>query len=217
MTYSNSKGCAELVTAAYRASYFPPAAWARHGIALASARAGNAIGGGDWTADQLIPDLVRAFAAGQACAIRSPDAVRPWRGRAAPSVDAALDLVGISHLGDAKPSELPAGHQKLVGIARGLASDGRVVFLDEPAAGLDHSESDVLSSHLRRVVDAGITVLLVEHDMRLVFAVSDRVAVLDQGRLIAEGSPDDVRQNPAVIAAYLGTTVAVETPEEALR
>lgn len=77
--YSNSKGCAELVTGAYRQSYFPPAALARHGVALASARAGNAIGGGDWTPDQLIPDLVRAFTAGQACRIRSPRAIRPWQ------------------------------------------------------------------------------------------------------------------------------------------
>jgi CDP-glucose 4,6-dehydratase len=77
--YSNSKGCAELVTAAYRRSYFPPAAADRHRVALASARAGNAIGGGDWTPDQLIPDLVRAFASGRACLIRSPGGVRPWQ------------------------------------------------------------------------------------------------------------------------------------------
>jgi CDP-glucose 4,6-dehydratase len=72
--YSNSKGCAELVTTAYRESFLDSA-----GIALASARAGNAIGGGDWTSDQLVPDLMRAFLAGQACPIRSPSAVRPWQ------------------------------------------------------------------------------------------------------------------------------------------
>lgn len=77
--YSNSKGCAELVTTSFRQSYFPPAALGRHGVALASARAGNAIGGGDWTADQLIPDLVRAFLADQPCLIRSPDGIRPWQ------------------------------------------------------------------------------------------------------------------------------------------
>lgn len=77
--YSNSKGCAELVTHAYRTSFFPIERLDRHGVALASVRAGNAIGGGDWTPDQLIPDLVRAFHAGRACAIRSPDAVRPWQ------------------------------------------------------------------------------------------------------------------------------------------
>jgi CDP-glucose 4,6-dehydratase len=77
--YSNSKGCAELVTAAYRESFFPPASLERHGIALASARAGNAIGGGDWTGDQLIPDLMRAFLAGQSCLIRNPSAIRPWQ------------------------------------------------------------------------------------------------------------------------------------------
>lgn len=77
--YSNSKGCAELVTTAYRQSYFRPGSAEAHGVALASARAGNAIGGGDWTADQLIPDLVRAFVARQPCRIRSPHGVRPWQ------------------------------------------------------------------------------------------------------------------------------------------
>jgi CDP-glucose 4,6-dehydratase len=77
--YSNSKGCAELVTAAYRESFFSPASFQDHGIALASARAGNVIGGGDWTSDQLIPDLMRAFLAGQSCLIRNPSAVRPWQ------------------------------------------------------------------------------------------------------------------------------------------
>ena len=77
--YSNSKGCAELVTTSFRQSYFPPGDISRHGVALASARAGNAIGGGDWTADQLIPDLIRAFQAGRACLIRSPGGIRPWQ------------------------------------------------------------------------------------------------------------------------------------------
>jgi CDP-glucose 4,6-dehydratase len=77
--YSNSKGCAELVTGAYRDSFFPPESFDRHGIALASARAGNAIGGGDWTKDQLIPDLMRAFLANDSCMIRNPSAIRPWQ------------------------------------------------------------------------------------------------------------------------------------------
>jgi CDP-glucose 4,6-dehydratase len=77
--YSNSKGCAELVTTAYRESFFPPQAIADHGVALASARAGNAIGGGDWTCNQLISDLMRAFLAGRPCLIRNPSAIRPWQ------------------------------------------------------------------------------------------------------------------------------------------
>jgi len=77
--YSNSKACAELVTAAYRESFFPPAALEQHGIALGSARAGNAVGGGDWTKDQLIPDLMRAFLSGNPCLIRNPGATRPWQ------------------------------------------------------------------------------------------------------------------------------------------
>jgi len=77
--YSNSKGCAELVTTAYQQSFFPPAQIQQHQVALGSARAGNAIGGGDWTSDQLIPDLMRAFLAGKPCLIRNPAAYRPWQ------------------------------------------------------------------------------------------------------------------------------------------
>jgi CDP-glucose 4,6-dehydratase len=77
--YSNSKACAELVTSAYRDSYFSPATFAKHGVALGSARAGNVIGGGDWTADQLVPDLIRSFLGGKPCLIRNPVAIRPWQ------------------------------------------------------------------------------------------------------------------------------------------
>jgi len=77
--YSNSKGCAELVTTAYQQSFFPPAQIKQHQVALGSARAGNAVGGGDWTSDQLIPDLMRSFLAGKACLIRNPEAYRPWQ------------------------------------------------------------------------------------------------------------------------------------------
>src|SRR5215472_15168046 len=77
--YSNSKSCAELVTSAYRSSFFPPEGFKDHGVALASARAGNVIGGGDWTANQLIPDLMRAFLAGRPCLIRNPAGIRPWQ------------------------------------------------------------------------------------------------------------------------------------------
>jgi CDP-glucose 4,6-dehydratase len=77
--YSNSKGCAELVTTAYQESFFPVSSFDSHGVALASARAGNAIGGGDWTKDQLIPDLIKAFLSNQSCLIRNPSALRPWQ------------------------------------------------------------------------------------------------------------------------------------------
>lgn len=77
--YSSSKGCAELATAAMRSSFFHPAAWSEHKVGVASARAGNVIGGGDWAADRLVPDLIRAFTGGQAARVRRPDAVRPWQ------------------------------------------------------------------------------------------------------------------------------------------
>jgi branched-chain amino acid transport system ATP-binding protein len=106
---------------------------------------------------------------------------------------------------DRPPQQLAHGHQKLVGLARALASSPRLLCLDEPAAGLDSAESRRLGSRLLDTVHEGLGVLLVDHDMTLVFAVCDYVYVLQFGQLIAEGSPADVRSSPAVTAAYLGT------------
>ncbi|WP_111765961.1 ABC transporter ATP-binding protein [Nakamurella deserti] len=116
---------------------------------------------------------------------------------------------------DSVPSTLSLGQQKLLGVARALVSDPSVLLLDEPAAGLDSTESRHLGRHLRALADRGLGMLLVDHDMDLVFGICDRVVVLEFGRVIATGTPSQVRSSPAVIAAYLGapdTSVTASTP-----
>ena len=129
------------------------------------------------------------------------------------TIDRALDLLGLVDVADVLPTELPMGKRKLVGVARALACRPRLVLLDEPAAGLDTGESVELGTRLRAVVDSGVTVLLIDHDMGLVLGVCDRVVVLDFGKVIAAGTPDDVRRAPAVVAAYLGDDLVAATPE----
>ena len=137
------------------------------------------------------------------------DAVRPRRrSSAAEQVDWALDVVGLAAERDARPSDLSHGRRKLVGVARALAARPRLVLLDEPAAGLDTGETKELGRHLRTLLDHGITVLLVDHDMGLVLEVCDRVVVLDFGRLIADGAPGAVSADPLVVEAYLGAAAA---------
>jgi branched-chain amino acid transport system ATP-binding protein len=132
--------------------------------------------------------------------------------------DATLELLGLESLVDAMPAELSQAQRKLVGIARALAASPRVILLDEPAAGLDTNESAQLAERLRGVVDAGTSMLLVDHDMGLVLGISDHVVVLEFGEVIARGSPESVRRDERVITAYLGTaakdTVTVVTQSE---
>ncbi|MER6808206.1 ABC transporter ATP-binding protein [Spirillospora sp. NPDC000708] len=131
---------------------------------------------------------------------------------ASPAVREALETVGLDGCAALFPGQLSQGQRSLVSLARALIAGPDVLLLDEPAAGLDSHESDELGERLAAIRDKGTTILLVEHDMGLVLGHCDHVHVLDGGRMLASGTPEQVRENPAVRAAYLG-----EVTEEAGR
>ena len=165
-----------------------------------------------WQSLELFGDLsVRenAQVAQERASIRSvlADFVNPARPVDLERVDAALDLVGLTGDADARPGDLPLGRQKLVGVARALASSPRVMLADEPAAGLDTAESRTLGREIVDIAEGGVSILLVDHDMGLVLEVCDYIYVLDFGQIIAQGTPADIRANEAVIDAYLGSEV----------
>ncbi len=115
-----------------------------------------------------------------------------------------LDFVGLGAFADRPADSLPCGQQKLLEIARALATEPKLLLLDEPAAGLNMRETEDLGQLLFRIRDRGVTLILVEHDMSLVMDVSDEVFVLDYGRKVAEGPPREIQNHPDVIAVYLG-------------
>jgi branched-chain amino acid transport system ATP-binding protein len=134
----------------------------------------------------------------------------PRSGRAAEKALALLDRFGLADDAGMYPSQLSLGQQRLVGVARALAGEPRVLLLDEPAAGLDTNESITLGQQLQAIASEGATILLVDHDMNLVFSVAHQVYVLDFGQVIASGPPQVVQKDARVIEAYLGGPVLEE-------
>jgi branched-chain amino acid transport system ATP-binding protein len=135
--------------------------------------------------------------------LRSPGQIRE-EARIQAKSQKALEFMGLGNVTDEVASNLPYGHQRRLEIARALASEPQTILLDEPAAGLNPSESMDLMNSIARITELGINVLMVEHDMKVVMGVCSRIVVLDHGVMIAEGIPENIRKNPAVIEAYLG-------------
>lgn len=119
-----------------------------------------------------------------------------------------LRYVGIERSPQTLAKHLSYGEQRRLEIARALATEPKLLALDEPAAGMNATETESLKSLLQSIRADGVTILLIEHDVKLIMGLCDRVAVLDYGKKIAEGVPEEVRRNPAVVAAYLGGAAA---------
>ena len=136
-------------------------------------------------------------------ALRLP-AVRREESRLGATADRLLALLDLGAVADVPVMDLPFGTQKRVELGRALASEPKLLLLDEPAAGLDTTESQLLGAHLRSFLASGTSIFLIDHDMGLVLNVCDDIYVLDFGKIIAHGTPNEIRKDPAVITAYLG-------------
>ncbi|SFQ95959.1 ABC transporter ATP-binding protein [Poseidonocella sedimentorum] len=144
--------------------------------------------------------------------------VRGWRDLFRPAMSAAeidkamgiLDFLGITRIAHEDGSNLSYGQKKLMDLAALLMSDPKIILLDEPAGGVNLSLLEEIIGHIRKLNEAGLTVLIVEHNMDLIMRLSHKVVVMAQGAIIAEGTPEEVRADPAVLDAYLGSTLDEE-------
>lgn len=135
--------------------------------------------------------------------LHTPD-MRQEEWRAQEKAYELLDFVGLKDKANDLAGSLSYGEQRLLEIVRGLASDPMLLLLDEPAAGMNTTEKAELHHVMKRIIDRGVSILVIEHDMQLVMGVCDYLYVLEHGSLLAEGKPEEIQQNPDVIAAYLG-------------
>ncbi len=171
--------------------------------------------GRTWQSLELFDDLsirenLQVAAEKQSVSSFFADLVAPRRKRDNSATEWALDVLGISALADKMPNEISQGQRKLVSAARALAARPHLVCMDEPAAGLDSAESQILGDRLRDIISAGSTIFLVDHDMGLVLNVCDYIYVIEFGLKIAEGTPSEIKKDPRVIEAYLGQSAHEE-------
>jgi branched-chain amino acid transport system ATP-binding protein len=187
-------------------SSLPPHARARHGLART------------WQSIELFDDLTLlenlTVASHRPSTLATLKELVSNAGAETESSLAILERLGLGERAEDMPDDLSQGQRKLVGVGRALAASPRILCLDEPAAGLDTTESEELGRRLREIVDAGTPILLVDHDMGLVLGISDYVIVLEFGQVIAHGPPDVVRRDRRVIEAYLGSAAAEVSREE---